>query len=318
MTTKLILDVDTGTDDAVALMFAALHPELELVGVTTVSGNVPVECSTENSLRVLDTIGRGDIGVHPGLTHPLARWNTPVRRHLLTDPTRNMHGTYLPLPAATSKASTIGAVEFLIETYRGASDEITLVAVAPLSNLGAALALEPRLRDLVPRLVIMGGGHAMGNETPAAEFNIWADPEAAHVVLTAGFRDVTLVPLDATCQALVSRADCDRLAALDTPAGRTAAELIRHRIDAYTAGHAVDVPDAAPVPDALCTALLVDPDVVRTRRLHVDVETEGRLTRGHTVMDTRPDGQPPNCTVALHADGRRFVELLHTAFSIER
>lgn len=311
MARKVILDVDTGTDDAVAIMFAALHPELELIGVTTVNGNVPVEHCTDNTLRVLDHIGRADVPVHEGLARPLVRSGFPARKDYARDSDEDMHGTELPIPPPTSAKRATGAVEFLVETLRAATQPVTLVPTAPLSNIAAALAVEPRLPELVDEVVIMGGGHAFGNVTPSAEFNIWGDPEAADVVFSAGFRNLTLVPLDATHQALVSREDVAALAALGTPAGDAAAAFVGRRIDAYSSGRRVAAADAAPVHDAVCTALLVDRGVVTTRDLHVRVETQGGLTVGRTVMDTRTHAdRPPNAHVAFAADARRFVELL--------
>jgi inosine-uridine nucleoside N-ribohydrolase len=311
MAQKVILDVDTGTDDAVAIMFAALHPELELVGVTTVNGNVPVHNCTDNSLRVLDFIGCSTVPVYEGLSRPLVRLDFPTPKSYGPDSTEDMHGTELPIPAPTSVKAHTGAVEFLVETLRSTTEQITLVPVGPLSNIGAALAIDPRIAEAVHRVVIMGGGHALGNETPAAEFNIWADPEAADVVFTAGIRDLTLVPLDATHQALVTKADCDAFEALGTPAGVAASRFIGRRIEAYSSGGRVAAEDAAPVHDALCTALLVDPQVVTTRHLHVRVETAGQRTLGRTVIDTRTHAkEPPNCHVAFGADARRFVGLL--------
>jgi purine nucleosidase/ribosylpyrimidine nucleosidase len=151
----------------------------------------------------------------------------------------------------------------------------------------------------------------VGNTTAAAEFNIWADPEAADMVLAAGFERLTLVPLDATHKALVSRTDVARLAGLETPAGEAAARFIGRRIDAYSSGRRVASADAAPVHDALCTAFLVDRGVITTQPLQVRVETQGALTVGRTVMDTRTHAPgPPNCHVAFDADAPRFVDLL--------
>jgi len=316
MPRKLILDVDTGTDDAVAIMFAALHPELHLVGVTTVNGNVPVQNCTDNSLRVLDFIGRGDVPVYQGLSRPIVRRGFPAPKRFESDSPLSMHGSSLPLPEPRNAKRDGSAVEYLLETLRSTADEITLVPVGPLSNVAAALAIDPTIVDAVPEVVIMGGGHQVGNESASAEFNIWADPEAAEMVFTAGFRKVTLVPLDATHQALVTQKDCDELAALGTPAGIAAARLIGRRVDAYTAGAGVALAGAAPVHDAVCTAYLVRPDVITTRLLHVAVETQGRYTVGRTVMDTRTGSkQVPNCEVAFSANARVFVELLMNVFS---
>jgi inosine-uridine nucleoside N-ribohydrolase len=311
----LILDVDTGTDDAVAIMFAALHPELELVAVTTVNGNVPVEHVTDNTLRVLDFIGRPEIPVYEGLARPLVRLDFPTAKTYRRDSPEDMHGTELPIPPPTSVKQETGAVEFLVETLGAGKADLTLVAVGPLSNLGAALAIEPRIAENVRELVIMGGGHELGNETASAEFNIWADPEAADMVFAAGFANLTLVPLDATHKALVTKADCEAFEALGTPAGTAAARFIGRRVDAYARGGRVAAQDAAPVHDALCTAYLVAPDVVTARDLHVRVETRGERTLGRTVMDTRTHGEAPNCRVAFDADARKFVRLLTEVFA---
>jgi inosine-uridine nucleoside N-ribohydrolase len=311
---KVILDVDTGTDDAVAIMFAALHPDLELVAVTTVNGNVPLANTTDNTLRTLDFIGRGDIPVYPGLARPLARQGFPGQKDY--GGKSDMHGLELPIPPPTSSPHDTSAVEFLVETFRTATEPITLVPTGPLSNIGAAVAVAPDIAARVNEVVIMGGAHRHGNVTPSAEFNIWADPEAADMTLTAGFDPLTLVPLDATHQALVTRDDVARFEELGTPAGTAAARFIGRRIDAYSAGHRVEVKDAAPVHDALCTAFLVDRDVIQTQPLYVRVETAGELTIGRTVIDTRSHAaDPPNAHVAFGADARRFVELLTEAFS---
>ncbi len=316
MARKVILDVDTGTDDAVAIMFAALHPEIDLVAVTTVNGNVPVQHCTDNTLRVLDFVGRSDVPVYEGLSRPVVRLGFPMPKRYQRDSPQDMHGTVLPLPDPRSTKQPTGAVEFLVETLRATSAPLTLVPVGPLSNVAAALALDPAIVDAVEEVVIMGGGHDIGNETASAEFNIWADPEAADMVFAAGFAKVTLVPLDATHRALVSAADCAALAALGTPAGIAADRLIGKRVKAYSRGHGVAAVDAAPVHDALCTAYLVDPAVVRTKHLHVRVETQGARTIGRTVIDTRThDSEPPNCHVALDASAELFVRLLTETFA---
>jgi inosine-uridine nucleoside N-ribohydrolase len=312
---KLILDVDTGTDDAVAIMLAALHPEIELIGVTTVNGNVEVKFCTDNTLRVLDHIGRSDIPVYEGSNRPLVRDNFPVARGV-TDQASQFHVETLPVPPATSKKADKGAVDYLVETYRTATDPIALMPVGPLTNIAAALAADPDFASRVPELIIMGGGHEIGNMTPSAEFNIWADPEAAARVFNAGFEKVTLVTLDATHRALVSYADCDRLAALGTPAGQAMADIVRFRIEMHDISQKMDVLGTAPVHDAVCVAYLVDREILTTRHLHVDVETGGALTVGRTVIDTHFRGnRAPNAHVAFDADPRRFVDMLAEIFA---
>jgi inosine-uridine nucleoside N-ribohydrolase len=314
MARKVILDVDTGTDDAVALMLAALHPDLELIAATTVNGNVPVDYCTENSLRVFDHIGI-PVPVYEGVAKPIERDDFPIPRPDIQS-SNAVHGGYLDIPASTSTKEATGAVEFLIETYLAATDEIILVPVGPLSNVATALIREPRLKDRIPELVIMGGANRYGNVTPRAEFNVWADPEAARVVINSGVRKITLVPLDATHQALVSLDDCAALRALGTPAGAAAATFTERRIQGYDTTQPMKRPHAAPVHDALAVASIVDPAVIATHYLHVDVETKGELTVGETVVDTNfRSRREPNVHVALDADERRFVSMLLETFA---
>jgi inosine-uridine nucleoside N-ribohydrolase len=314
MAQKLILDVDTGTDDAVALMLAALHPDLELIGATTVNGNVPVDYCTENSLRTFDWIGV-EVPVYEGVTRPIARADFPIPRPDIQS-TSAVHGGYLDVPPSRSKKQATGAVEYLVETYRAATEPIILVPVGPLSNIATALTMEPRLKDLIPELVIMGGAHHHGNVTPRAEFNVWADPEAARVVFGSGVRRITLVPLDATHRALVSLDDCTKLRALGTPAGEAAARFTERRIHGYDTTQPMARPHAAPVHDALAVAAIVDRSVITTQRLHVDVETHGELTVGETVVDTNARSRrEPNVDIALDADEPKFVAMLLETFA---
>ncbi len=314
MAQKVILDVDTGTDDAVALMLAALHPDLELIAATTVNGNVPVDYCTENSLRVFDHIGMA-VPVYEGVDRPMQRDDFPIPRGDIQS-SNAVHGGYLDIPPSTSSKQATGAIDFLIETYRAATEEIILVPVGPLSNVATALLKEPRLKDRIPALVIMGGANRYGNVTPRAEFNVWADPEAARVVINSGIRKITLVPLDATHQALVSLDDCAALRALSTPAANAAATFTERRIQGYDTTQPMKRPHAAPVHDALAVASIVDPSVITTHHLHVDVETTGELTVGETVVDTNfRSRREPNVDVALDADERRFVAILLETFA---
>lgn len=314
MARRIILDVDTGTDDAVAIMFAALHPDIELTAITTVNGNVPLDNTTDNTLRVLDWIGASGIPVFAGLPRPIARTGFPGTRHFEANSGTDPHGLSLPIPPPRTRRQDRGAVEYLLSTLRSATQRLTLVAVAPLSNIAATLAIDPAVTGAVDELIIMGGGHAVANVTASAEFNIWADPEAASMVLSAGFEKITLVPLDATHQALITRKTCAGLAALETPAGIASARFIGRRIDAY--GASMTTPDAAPVHDVLCTAYLVRPGIIRTRHLPVAVDTVSPLTIGRTVVDTRPDTQQkPNAHVAFETSAAALTELLLTTFA---
>jgi inosine-uridine nucleoside N-ribohydrolase len=307
MPQKVILDVDTGTDDAVALLCAALHPGLELVAATTVNGNVGVEYCTENTLRTFDHI-HVSVPVYQGMSHPMIRKGFPGTH---TSAASSIHGRYLEIPPSRSQAQRQHAVDFLTEYYLSpAGEETILVPVGPLTNVAMALAREPRLAKRIPAIVCMGGGHARGNVTPSAEFNVWADPEAARLVYNSGIQSFTLVPLDATHIALVTREDCARLRTLNTPAATAAAIFTEKRVDGYQATFG-EYDDRAPVHDALAVLAIVDPAVISTVFVHVDVETTGELTVGRTVVDTyQRSGKAPNMHVALGADRERFVNLL--------
>jgi inosine-uridine nucleoside N-ribohydrolase len=310
---KVILDVDTGTDDAVAIMLAGLSPGIDLVAVTTVNGNVPVHNCTDNSLRTLDLIGRSDVPVYEGLSEPIARKDFPVPRAAKKDV--NVHMAELPMPPAVSSKQQQGAPEFLVKAFAGEHRDAVLVAVGPLSNVAAAIKLDANFVTNVSEVMIMGGAVDKSNITPAAEFNIWADPEAAQIVFEAGFKKLTLVPLDATHQALVSRDQCAVLRALGTPAGKASADVIEFRINGYQANQPTGVPETAPVHDALCIAALLHPEVISTRHLNCVIETKGEYTVGRTVVDHEyRTKRQPNCHVALGADRALFVSILTETF----
>ena len=316
MTTRLILDVDTGTDDAVAIFAAATHPQLELLAVTTVNGNVELRYTTENSLRVLDHIG-SSVPVYAGANRPIARPDFPIPRQILNGDDPQFQINELDFAPSTTPAQPISAVRYLIDTLMAdGNEDVVLVATGPLTNVALALGAEPRLAERISRLVIMGGSRGWGNVTAVAEFNFWVDPEAAEAVLSAGIRDVLILPLDATHSAPLTLEDCDTFDAVGTPAATGSAALIRHRVVHYP-----DDPTAerlsAPVHDALCIAALVHPEVlteVVTGSVHV--ETAGERTLGEMVLDTRPwRTEPSNARVALRADAQIFARFLADAFA---
>ncbi|HUG29388.1 MAG TPA: nucleoside hydrolase [Candidatus Limnocylindria bacterium] len=308
MPTKVILDVDTGTDDAVALMVAALSPDIDLIGATTVNGNTLVHNCTENTLRVFDWIGLPSIPVHQGMDRPLAR--TQMEQ---LNPAKRIHGDLLDLPPAAAGA-TVGpkhAVDWLIETYLASNGDIVLCPVGPLTNVATAIQKEPRILEKIPEIVIMGGAHDHGNSTPSAEFNIWLDPEGARIVVNCG-RPIRMIPLDATHRALVSTEDAGRLRALGTPAGEAAARFVLKRIDGYDATQRMPHrAGAAPVHDALAVCAIIDPSVVTTEHIPVDVEVFAELSVGRTVCDFRfRGGKPANVQFATNADEPKFVRML--------
>jgi inosine-uridine nucleoside N-ribohydrolase len=318
MPRTIILDVDTGTDDAVAIMMAALSPEIELLACTTVWGNRPVVNTTDNTLRVLDYINRRDVPVYAGLDKPFAPITIPQPNISDDHSGGKMHPAQLDLPATDLKAQEQGAVEWLVETLRNRTEPVTLVPVGPLTNIAAALTLDPSIVNMVDEVVIMGGAHAFGNATPSAESNIWHDPVAADIVFKAGFKRIVLVPLDATHDALITGTQTRELEAIGTPAALATAICIQQRIVAHDESQPQAVPDSAPIHDAVCIAYLINPAVIPLNHYHVGIETTGVRTLGRTVIDVRHRGlEEPNAYVALTADAELFYSLLAECVSIK-
>ncbi|HYX89350.1 MAG TPA: nucleoside hydrolase [Gaiellaceae bacterium] len=295
MTLPILIDCDPGHDDAIALLLALASPEVELLGVTTVAGNQTVEKTTANALRVLELAGRGDVPVAAGAPRPLVR-GPFVAAYVHGD--TGLDGPDLPAPQGRPVEQH--AVDFLAKRVAGA----TLVATAPLTNVALLLAARPEARP--ERLVIMGGAIAEGNVTPAAEFNVWADPEAAARVFASGL-DVTMVGLDVTHRALVTPAHADRLRRTGR-VGRVVAELL----DFYGVfHHDVYGFDGSPVHDAVAVAHVIRPELLELERLNVEVDCESSLCRGRTVVDLwRRTGREPNAQVAVGIDSEAFLELL--------
>ena len=293
--TRVLLDCDPGHDDAIALLLALASPELELLGVTTVAGNQTLAKTTANAIRVLEHVERTDIPVAAGADRPLLR-DPFVAAHVHGE--TGLDGPDLP-PAQGSSIDT-HAVEYLAQHARGS----TLVAVGPLTNVALLLALRPEARP--DRIVLMGGAIAEGNITPAAEFNVWADPEAAARVFASGI-DVTMVGLDVTHKALLTPEHADELRG----AGR-AGKLVAELFDFYHGFHrrTYGLP-GSPVHDALALAHVIEPELLEVRHLHVAVDCESQLCRGRTVVDVwKRTGNEPNANVAVGVDGERFVRLL--------
>ena len=300
-TTPIIIDCDPGHDDAIALLLALASPELELVGVTTVSGNQTLDKTTANALRVLELAGRAEIPVHAGADRPFIR-PRDVAAHVHGE--SGLDGPDLPAP--TTVVGEQHAVDFIADQIRARDGKLTLVPTGPLTNVALLFALHP---DAVPeRIVLMGGSVGEGNRTPAAEFNIWADPEAAQRVFSAGL-DTTMIGLDVTHRALVTSAHTERLRG----AGRVGA-MVAELMDFYSRFHKIRYPDLAgsPMHDPVCIAHLVDPDLVVVRDASIEVDCTTGPSWGRTNVDWRGREHfgPPNAKVALDLDGDRFAELL--------
>ena len=294
MTTPILVDCDPGHDDAVALLLALASPELELLGVTTTHGNQTLEKTTANALRVLEFAGRDDIPVAAGADRPLER-ESFVAAYVHGE--SGLDGPALPPPRG--RPVDQHAVDFLAERLEPG---VVLVPTGPLTNV--ALLLERGVRP--ERIVLMGGSIAEGNVTPAAEFNIWADPEAAHTVFTSGL-DVTMVGLDVAHKALLTHDHAERLRSCG-PIGRLVAELydFYHRFHRETYGW-----DGSPIHDAVAVAHVARPELVETAARHVAIETDSELCRGRTVVDLwRRTGNEPNTHVAVDIDADAFLELV--------
>ena len=295
MATRILIDCDPGHDDAIALLLALASPEVDLLGVTTVSGNQTLDKTTVNALKVLEFAGRSDVPVAAGADRPLLRAQY-VAKYVHGE--SGLEGPELPEPETQPVSQH--AVDFLAERIDGA----TLVAVGPLTNVGLLLARYPEARP--ERIVVMGGAIAEGNVTPAAEFNIWADPEAAARVFASGI-DLTMVGLDVTHKALVGGASAERMRA----SGRTGT-LVAELLEFYNRFHRETYGfDGSPIHDAVAVAHVLRPELVETKHVHVAIETQSELCRGRTVVDLwRRTGEEPNVHVGVDIDANAFVELL--------
>ena len=301
MSTPILLDCDPGHDDAIALLLALASPELELLGVTTVAGNQTLEKTTANALRVLELAGRGDVPVAAGANRPLAR-ELFIAAYVHGE--TGLDGPTLPDP----QGAPVGqhAVDFLAERILACGRPVTLVPVGPLTNVALLLARHPEAAGNVERIVIMGGAVAEGNVTPAAEFNIYVDPEAAWRVFRSGV-PVTMIGLDVTHKALMMPSHVERLRA-SGDVGRFVAELHDFFVQYHERTYGTE---GAPIHDAVAVAQVLRPRIVETLHRHVDVDCESRLCRGRTVVDLwRRTGEEPNADVGVDIDADAFLELL--------
>lgn len=313
---KVILDVDTGTDDAIAIMCAIQAEELDVLAVCTVNGNRGVSYTTENTLRLLEYLGREEIPVYRGCALPmvstLPKWRRPeIPFGGYEFKAQEVHGDYLDLPhSQNKKAEEMDAVSYYIKTLTETKEKITLVPVGPLTNLAVALRAKPEIVENIEEIVIMGAAYAHGNITAAAEFNWWCDPEAAKIVMDCGAK-ITIVPLDATHKALVSGEEADRILAGGTKACLAAGDFIKRRIRGYAVFQPVG-DDMTPVHDALAVLYLIDKSVCRdVKPMYVDVDFGMGASDGMSIVDVdHRYEKEPNCEFAFSANREKFVALL--------
>lgn len=303
---QIIIDCDPGIDDALALVFAHGHPGLGLRGITTVAGNVAVEATTANALAVRDYVGMADVPVTAGCGRPL------LRRALSA---RDVHGVSglgaAVIPPSPARPAAGHAADYLAGQIGASPGRITLVATGPLTNVALATARHPGLVTQVSDFVIMGGSAGHGNVTPAAEFNIAADPEAAAIVFSAGWT-VTMIGLDVTLQALATAAVRERMRAL----GRLADELLLPGLSGYRglSGGPLARPEGTPVHDVCAVARVAAPWLFTCVPARVDVETSGQRTSGMTVTDFTAAPADCNARVAVAVDVPAFWDVVLEAY----
>ena len=302
---KIIIDTDPGQDDAVAILLALASPdEIDVLGITAVAGNVPLQLTQKNARIICELAGKRDVLVFAGC-------DAPLNRPLVT--AEHVHGkTGLDGPELTDPTLALAdghAVDFIIETLRiHPPGTVTLCPLGPLTNIAAAFIKAPDIVEKVQEIVLMGGAYfEVGNITPAAEFNIYVDPEAADIVFKSG-RPIVVMPLDVTHKVLVTKPRCDAFRALDTKVGIFVAEMTEffERFDVAKYGSA-----GAPLHDPCVTAYLIRPDLFTGRHINVEIETKSELTLGMTVADWwGVTDRPANATFIGDVDADGFFDML--------
>ena len=302
---KIIIDTDPGQDDAAALMLAFASPdELDVLGLCAVAGNVPLSLTSRNVRIVCELCGQSDMPVHEGARHPILRKQVTAEHvHGRT----GLDGAELPEP--TMAARSQHAVDFIVETVmREPAGSVTLCTLGPLTNVALALQMEPAIAGRVRELVMMGGGFFEGgNITPAAEFNIYVDPEAAAAVFASEI-PIVMMPLDVTHQLLTRKDRVARIAALGTRPAQVLVDWLAffERFDEEKYGS-----DGGPLHDPTVIAYLLKPELFSGRHCNVEIETQSELTVGMTVVDWwRVSGRKPNAMVMRHVDADGFFDLL--------
>jgi len=319
------MDVDTGTDDAMALIAAMMAPQLDIIGVCTVNGNREVRLTTLNTLRVMELLD-SHVPVYRGCEYPLVatldpdrRPGIPKREKKKDDPNiKHIHGDHLPLPGPTwCKEQDLNAVTYYVQTLRRTKEKITLLPIGPMTNIALAMRCDPRICENIEEIVIMGGGYQECDvDIPFIEWNVWIDPEAAEIVMRYaekyGIR-VTWVPLDATHQATMSLEHAEQMRAIGSPIADAMAGFIEKRVGGYSHDAAMNASASAPVHDALAVAALIDPEVLSdVRHLHLQVNFGIGPCDGMTCLDMRQttNAPTPNCYFAMGADKERFCRII--------
>ncbi|MEX4006601.1 nucleoside hydrolase [Neoaquamicrobium sediminum] len=301
---KIIIDTDPGQDDAVAILLALASPELDVLGLTAVAGNVPLALTEKNARKICELAGRPETRVFAGAVRPLTR---PLVTAEHVHGRTGLDGPELPEP--TMKLETQHAVDFIVETLMAEPEgTVTLCPLGPLTNIALAMIREPAIVPRIREIVLMGGGYfEQGNVTPSAEFNIYVDPQAADVVYRSG-APIVMMPLDVTHKALTTKARIERFRTMGTRVGTATAQLLDffERFDEEKYGT-----DGGPLHDPCVIAYLLKPELFSGRQCNVQIETVSELTMGATVVDwwNITDG-PRNALVMRDIDAEGFFALL--------
>lgn len=299
---KIILDCDPGHDDAIALLLAAHHPEIDLLAITTVAGNQSVDKTTTNALKVCSLANIRDVPVARGMERPLLR---PAQHDPNIHGESGMDGPNVPEPDMEPVSQH--AVDLLIDMLLHSEGDITLVPTGPLTNIAAAIRSEPAILPKIQAISLMGGAIGLGNRTPEAEFNIWADPEAASIVFSCG-RPITMSPLEVTHQALATDEIIGRLRSAKRSVANFVADLLVFFGGTYRDVFGFPAP---PVHDPCAVAAVIDPTILQAHMAFVAIETGGEWTTGRTVCDVYGRwGKQPNVRLGYGLDVSRFWEML--------
>ncbi|NLL92473.1 MAG: nucleoside hydrolase [Ruminococcaceae bacterium] len=321
---KIILDVDTGTDDAMAIITAVCGLGDRLMAITVTHGNLPLKFTLENTLRVVELMG-GKVPVYAGMPDPMVQKMSPGRtenqrkqkyRQEHDGKQLAVHDDYLNLPKATIKAEKQHAVSFLVETLRETEEKITIVAVGPASNVGMALRMDPSIAKNIKQIIVMGGGHEAVNITSAAEANFFWDPEAAQIMIKADC-PVVIFPLDATTSILFGKDDAKTIKSLDNPWSEFFGNLIEHWCDRLTLlGISNNMEDSTDngiaMHDVFCILYLIDDSFIEViKKQNCDVDFGGSFCDGRLVVDTRSYTEPEgDIKVVYKLNKKRVLELL--------
>ncbi|HIV87974.1 MAG TPA: nucleoside hydrolase [Candidatus Pygmaiobacter gallistercoris] len=307
-TIPLILDVDTGVDDAVAILYALANPQFEILGISTVAGNQTLDKTTHNTLAVLEYLGRPEIPVAAGAAAP---WMQPLH----TAP--QVHGENglgnVELPAPTIRPQPEDAVGCMRRWIESCDRPVTIAAVGPLTNIALLLKSCPNLKSRIERIAIMGGGAFRGNASPVSEFNIYVDPEAARMVFASGV-PLLMCGLDVTMKAYATKEDIDAFAAIGNRAGQMCADIFRFYYDFHMSGVRGKLPGCA-IHDAVPVMALIHPELFHGEDAYVEVDLDGVYTRGCTAADFRDRGRlaDKNTHVILDLDRETFIRQLQDA-----